>query len=105
MKNSAQQLKLHSLALIRTESKKYSPDQRPLVAQIKTKGKTVRSAQLAEASLGFQIQGGGWFSFCSIIWTSKFRGGSKTPSAPLPLQQHHCSGLWYRHDAVKNFGS
>jgi len=55
MKHSAQQLKLHSLGL----SKKYSPDQRPLVAKIKTKGKTVRSAQLAEASLGFQSQGAG----------------------------------------------
>ena len=64
MKHSAQQLKLHSLGL----SKKYSPDQRPLVAQIKTKGKTVRSAQLAEVSLGFQIQGAGWFSFCSLIF-------------------------------------
>ena len=39
------------------QSKKYSPDQRPLVARIKTKGKIVGSAQSTEPSLGFQIQG------------------------------------------------
>ena len=80
------------------QTKKFSPDQRPLVARFKTKGKTVRSAQLAETSLCFQIQGGGWFSFCSIYYISEppnSNGDLKQiqPRPPL-LSQQNSSGFY-----------